>query len=143
MSFIKLVREMDAGDVEWTDAPIMRGPADAAALVMDMADLAQEEMVLICMNTAGRMISREMIHRGGLASSIVEPRAIFMRAILSSAAAIILVHNHPSGNPEPSAEDIAVTRQVVEAGRVLGIPLRDHIIIAGKGWTSLAERGAV
>ena len=66
---------------------------------------------------------------------------MFERAILESAASIICLHNHPSGNLEPSREDIAITRQLVEAGKVLGIPLHDHLILAGRGFTSLAERG--
>ena len=82
-----------------------------------------------------------MASEGGIASSIVEPRLIFRRAILEHAAAVICIHNHPSGNPEPSREDLAVTRQITAAGRVLGVPLRDHIIIAGDTYTSLAERG--
>jgi DNA repair protein RadC len=108
-----------------------------------MRDLAAEEMHLVCLTTAGHLFSREMISRGNLSSSIVDCRMVFQRALLNNAAAIVLVHNHPSGNPEPSPEDIALTRQITEAGRLLGIPLRDHLIIAGDSWTSLAERGAV
>ena len=61
--------------------------------------------------------------------------------MLANAAAILLAHNHPSGNPEPSREDVAVTKQLVEAGRVMGIPVHDHLILGGRGYTSLAERG--
>ena len=73
--------------------------------------------------------------------SIVEPRAVFQKAILENAASVICLHNHPSGNLEPSREDIRITRQLVECGRLMGIPVHDHIIIAGDGFTSLSERG--
>lgn len=66
---------------------------------------------------------------------------MFKAAVLANAAALIVVHNHPSGNPEPSREDIRITRQLVEAGRVMGIPIHDHLIIVDGGYTSLAERG--
>jgi DNA repair protein RadC len=68
---------------------------------------------------------------------------VFRHAIVEHAASVILIHNHPSGNPEPSQEDIAITKQIVEAGKVVGIPVHDHIIIAGGNFTSLAERGLI
>jgi DNA repair protein RadC len=80
---------------------------------------------------------------GGLAASIVEPRQIFKTAILANAAALILAHQHPSGNPEPSREDIRITRQLVEAGKIMGIPIHDHLIITDSQYTSLAERGVL
>jgi len=106
-----------------------------------MSDLKREIFQVILLNTAHVRIADFTASEGGLASSIVEPRLIFRRAILEHAAAIICIHNHPSGNPEPSREDVVVTRQLVEAGRIVGIPVRDHVIIAGDNWTSLAERG--
>lgn len=122
----------------------VRGPGDVAAyMAPKMKDLAVEELHALSLNSAGFVTGRMMISRGGLASSIVEPRVVYSYALSSMSAALVLVHNHPSGNPEPSAEDIAVTRQISEAGRIMGIPLRDHVIIAGDSWTSLAERGAV
>ena len=106
-----------------------------------MADLKREVFRVVLLNTAHVRISDFVASEGGIASSIVEPRLIFRRAILEHAAAVICIHNHPSGNPEPSREDEAVTRQLVQAGQVLGVPLRDHVIIAGDTYTSLAERG--
>ena len=73
----------------------------------------------------------------------MEPRAVFEKAILEHAASIICVHNHPSGNPEPSREDIAITKQLVEAGKLMGVPINDHLIIAGRGYTSFADRGLI
>jgi DNA repair protein RadC len=106
-----------------------------------MADLKREVFKVILLNTAHVRIADFTASEGGLASSIVEPRLIFRRAILEHAAAVICIHNHPSGNPEPSREDILITRQLARAGQVVGIPLRDHIIIAADTFTSLAERG--
>ncbi len=108
-----------------------------------LRDLQQEIFAIVLLNTAGYIVGDYRLSEGGLASSIVEPRAVFRRAILENAAAIICMHNHPSGNPEPSAEDIAITRQLVEAGKLMGIPVHDHIIIAGNTYTSLAERGLI
>ena len=106
-----------------------------------MADLKREVFRVILLNTAHVRISDFVASEGGIASSIVEPRLIFRRAIIEHAAAVICIHNHPSGNPEPSREDVAVTGQLVRAGSVLGVPLRDHVIIAGDTYTSMAERG--
>jgi DNA repair protein RadC len=80
---------------------------------------------------------------GGLSSSVVEPRQIFKTAILANAAAVILAHQHPSGNPEPSREDIQITRQLVEAGNIMGISVHDHLIITESDFTSLTERGVI
>ncbi len=119
-------------------------PEDIAAIYGPlMRDLKREVFKVVLLNTANVVICDYNASEGGLAASIVEPRAVFQRAILENAAALICLHNHPSGNPEPSREDIRVTRQLVEAGKLVGIPVHDHIIIAGKTFTSLAERGMV
>ena len=97
--------------------------------------------VVVHLNTANVIVSDYTVSEGGLAASIVEPRAVFQRAILENAAAIVCLHNHPSGNPEPSREDVQITKQLVEAGKLMGVPVHDHLIIAGRGYTSLAERG--
>jgi DNA repair protein RadC len=108
-----------------------------------MRDLKREIFKVVLLNTANVVLGDFNASEGGLAASIVEPRAVFQRAILENAASVICLHNHPSGNLEPSREDIRITRQLAEAGRLMGIPLHDHIIIAGRGFTSLAERGLV
>jgi DNA repair protein RadC len=82
-----------------------------------------------------------LITRGILDSSLVHPREVFRAAIAEAAAGIIVVHNHPSGDPTPSAEDRAVTRQLVAAGQLLDVPLHDHVIIAGDRFTSFAAQG--
>ncbi len=116
-------------------------PDDVAAVfVPQMRDLKKEVFKIVLLNTANVIVSDYTISEGGLASSIVEPRAIFQRAVLENAAAVICLHNHPSGNPEPSREDIRITRQLTEAGKLMGIPVHDHLIVAGNGYTSMAER---
>ncbi len=117
-------------------------PADVANHFGPMLrDKPVEEFWIVLLNTANVITGYQSLTTGGLAASIVEPRAVFRRAMLDNAAAIICMHNHPSGNPEPSREDVAITKQLVEAGKLMGIPVHDHVIIAGAGYTSLAERG--
>jgi DNA repair protein RadC len=117
-------------------------PEDVAAVYGPlMRDLKQEIFKIVLLNTANVIIGDRTISEGGLAASIVEPRAVFRTAMLENAAALICLHNHPSGNPEPSREDIRITRQLVEVGKLVGIPVHDHLIIAGTTYTSLAERG--
>ena len=106
-------------------------------------DQCQEEFWIVLLSTANTVLALSRLSVGGLAASIVEPRAVFRTAILANAAAIIAVHNHPSTNPEPSREDIRITRQLVEAGRLMGVQVLDHLIITDSGYTSLAERGLV
>lgn len=117
-------------------------PADVAAVYGPLLrDLKREVFKVVLLNTANVITGDYTVSEGGLAASIVEPRGVFLRAVLDNAAAIICLHNHPSGNPEPSREDLRVTRQLVEAGKLMGIPVHDHLIIAGTQYTSLAERG--
>ena len=104
-------------------------------------DLLQEEFWLFPLNAINRLLEPKQISKGILNSSLAHPRECFREAITQSAAAVIFVHNHPSGNPEPSQEDIAITKQLVEAGKIIGITVHDHIIIAADRFTSLADRG--
>lgn len=87
------------------------------------------------------MIGLHVVSVGGLAASIVEPRQVFKAAVLANAAALILAHNHPSGNPEPSKEDIQITKQLKQAAGVMGVAIHDHLIITERSYTSLANRG--
>jgi DNA repair protein RadC len=84
---------------------------------------------------------RVLVSRGSLNASIVHPREVFRPAIISSAASIVLAHNHPSGDPEPSDEDISITRRLAQVGELLGIPVLDHVVIAKRGFVSLRARG--
>jgi DNA repair protein RadC len=102
-----------------------------------LRDLSQEEFHALLLNTQHTVIREVLVTRGILDASLIHPREVFRPAVLAGAAAVILVHNHPSGDPTPSAEDRAVTRQLVEAGRVVGIPVLDHVVVAGLRWCSL------
>lgn len=108
---------------------------------LQLRDLKQEIFMVITLNSANKVIRDRIITKGLLNSSLTHPREVFREAILENAASVILLHNHPSGNLEPSREDISITKQIVEAGKIIGISVHDHIIIAGDGYTSLMERG--
>jgi len=117
-------------------------PADAAEIVREMfRDVPYEMMIVIMLASSSKCVGVSIVSVGILNSALVHPREVFQRAIEKPTSQIILVHNHPSGNGEPSAEDIQITRQVMDAGKILGIPLIDHLIIAGESTTSFAERG--
>jgi DNA repair protein RadC len=123
-------------------APRIREPGDVARLVGDrLRDLPVEEFHLLALDTRSRVLRDVLVTRGLLDSSLVHPREVFRAAIAEAAAGIILVHNHPSGDPTPSPEDRAVTRQLVAAGQLLDLPVYDHVIIAGDRFTSFATAG--
>ena len=122
--------------------PRIREPADVARLLAPrLRDLPVEEFHLLALDTQARVLRQVLVTRGLLDSSLVHPREVFRPAIAEAAAGVIVVHNHPSGDPTPSAEDRSVTRQLAEAGRLLDIPLYDHVIVAGDAWRSLAADG--
>jgi len=106
-------------------------------------DLKKEVFKVLLLNRANRLIREVPVSEGTLDASIVHPRDVFKEAILEPAASIILIHNHPSGNPTPSEEDLRITKQLVEAGRLLGIKVYDHIILAGDQYRSLADEGLI
>jgi DNA repair protein RadC len=120
----------------------IRDPADVARLIGPrLRDLSVEEFHLLALDSQSQVLRDVLVTRGLLNSSLVHPREVFRAAIVEAAAGIIVVHNHPSGDPTPSAEDRAVTRQLVEAGRLLDLPVYDHIIVAGDRFTSFASEG--
>jgi len=106
-------------------------------------DLRKEVFKILLLNRANRLIKEVTISEGTLDASIVHPRDVFREALLEPAAGVILIHNHPSGNPAPSEEDLRLTKQLVEAGRLLGIRVYDHIIMAGESYRSLADEGLI
>jgi len=121
---------------------IIRSPEDGADYVMEeMRHLKQEHFVALFLNTKNQVIHQQTIFIGSLNASIVHPREVFREAVKRSAATIICVHNHPSGDPTPSQEDIHVTRRLVESGKIMGIELLDHIIIGDRKFISLKEKG--
>jgi DNA repair protein RadC len=122
--------------------PRIRDPEDVVRLVAPrLRDLAHEEFHLLALDRQSQVLREVLVTRGLLDSSLVHPREVFRPAIVEAAAGIIVVHNHPSGDPTPSAEDRAVTRQLVAAGRLLDLPVYDHVIVAGDRWCSLAAVG--
>ncbi|WP_080831883.1 RadC family protein [Cohnella massiliensis] len=116
-------------------------PADVYYLVEpEMRFLKKEHFIVLLLNTKNMVMSKELIAMGSLDACIVHPREVFLPAIKRSCASIICVHNHPSGNPEPSEQDIMITNRLIEAGTIIGIEVLDHVII-GHTFVSLKERG--
>jgi DNA repair protein RadC len=130
--------------LQYDERYVIRSPEDGAKYVMeDMRFLSQEHFVCLYLNTKNQVIHRKTVFIGSLNASIVHPREVFKEAIKRSAASIICAHNHPSGDPTPSREDIEVTKRLVECGRMIGIELLDHLIIGDRKFVSLKEKGYV
>lgn len=120
----------------------IRSPEDAANFLMhEMTALQQEHFVVLFLNTKNQVIHKKTIFIGSLNASIVHPREIFREAVKRSAASIICAHNHPSGVPTPSPEDIDVTNRLVEAGNIIGVDMLDHVIIGDHQFISMKEKG--
>ncbi len=118
----------------------VRSPQDVANIFIPrMRGMRKEQFHVLLLNSANKIFRESLVSEGSLNASIVHPREVFRIAVIESAASVIVLHNHPSGNLEPSAEDVEITRQLVEAGRILGIPVHDHIIIAGESFASLRQ----
>ncbi|SMO37504.1 RadC family protein [Melghirimyces algeriensis] len=123
---------------------LIRSPEDVADYVMDeMRYLTQEHFLCLFLNTKNRVIDKQCIFVGSLNSSVVHPREVFREAIRRSSAGVICIHNHPSGDPAPSAEDIQVTERLYKVGRIIGIELLDHIIIGDTRFYSMKEKGII
>ncbi|AZV44576.1 RadC family protein [Peribacillus asahii] len=121
---------------------VIRSPEDGAKYCMEeMRFLTQEHFVCLYLNTKNQVLHKRTIFIGSLNASIVHPREIFKEAFRRSAASIICLHNHPSGDPAPSKEDIEVTKRLVECGKIIGIDLLDHLIIGEHKYVSLKEKG--
>jgi DNA repair protein RadC len=124
------------------DRPSIHSPGDAAALVQyDMSALEQEELRVMILDTRNRVQHVETVYRGSLNSSQIRVGELFKSAIRRSAASILVIHNHPSGDPTPSPDDVAVTRAIVQAGKLLDIDVLDHLVIGRGCFSSLKERG--
>lgn len=130
-----------ASSTRW-ERPVIKSPADVFHLVgEDMRYLDREHFNVILLNTKNHVLGVENVSIGSLNASLVHPRELFKKAILKSAAGIILVHNHPSGDPQPSQEDKQVTCRMAKAGEIIGIEVLDHIVIGDGRFASLRERG--
>jgi DNA repair protein RadC len=124
------------------ERPTIHSPADAAALVQfSMSALEQEELRVILLDTRNRVLHIEAVYRGSVNTSQVRVGELFKSAIRRNAAALVVVHNHPSGDPAPSPDDVAVTRAIVQAGKLLDIEVLDHLVIGQGRYVSLKERG--
>lgn len=124
------------------DAPQIRNPSDAYEFLrIEMEDLEQEQLRALTLNTKNRIISAPMIYQGSVHTTVVRMAEIFRPAILDNATGILIAHNHPSGDPTPSPEDAALTREIVKAGQLLDIDVADHLVIGRGRFVSLKERG--
>jgi DNA repair protein RadC len=143
---LRLIREMtvDPPAVSTGQRTQCRSPRDVFEFMRPHAEREETEVFwILALDTHGGVLfdSPIVITRGILSSSLVHPREVFRAAIIAGAAGVILVHNHPSGDPTPSADDRAVTRQLVEAGRLLDLPVYDHVVVGRGSYLSFAEAG--
>ncbi len=119
--------------------PTITSPADVLGLLTDIKDLRKEYFVALFLNARNQVICRENVSVGSLNASLVHPREVFVPAVGSSAASVILAHNHPSGDVTPSREDIELTRRMVQAGEIMGIEVLDHLIVGSERFLSMKE----
>lgn len=119
----------------------IRNPLDVYNLLKIMTFYEEERCVAILLDTKNKVISQTLVSQGSLNSSILHPREVFAPAVRQKAESIILCHNHPSGDPTPSQEDISISKRLVESGKILGIDLVDSVIIGSGSYISLKERG--
>ena len=124
------------------DRPQVRSPADAAQLLMaEMSLLEQEHLRLILLDTKNRVVGMPTVYIGSLNTTMIRTGELFRYALKANCAALIVVHNHPSGDPTPSPEDVMVTKKIVEGGQLLAIDVLDHLVIGQGRFISLKERG--
>ncbi len=142
MAAVELGRRMSVHNAK--HRTIVSCPEDAAEYAMPRFKNEQREhFAVILLNVKNHILSMPVISIGSLTASVVHPREVFKAAIQQTAAAMILVHNHPSGDPTPSKEDIATTKRLVEAGKLMDIPILDHIILGNDKYISLKEKGVI
>ena len=136
---VRLVRD---GRVATLEPTIIRRPEDTLPMLeAELSELGYEKFIALALNTKNHVTAVLPVSSGSLNASIVHPRELFQRAILANCASLILAHNHPSGDPAPSPEDIALTRKLIEAGLLLDIPVLDHIVLGYGRFVSFKERG--
>ena len=124
------------------EVPVIKSPAEvyqAAKQLLALHEEPEEHFCILCLNTKNKIVGVHTISIGSLNASIVHPREVFKAAMLNNASAIICFHNHPSGDPEPSRDDIETTRRLVDAGEIMGIKVLDHIIIGEQTYLSMKE----
>ncbi|WP_312094218.1 DNA repair protein RadC [Niallia sp.] len=122
----------------------VRSPEDAYKLLKQfLVEVDREYFIVVCLDTKNQPTAINVCHIGSLNASIVHPREVLKPAILSNSASVIVAHNHPSGDSSPSKEDIEVTKRLVEAGKIIGIDVLDHLIVCPENFTSLKEKGLI
>jgi len=137
---LELSKRLEA-DVGEKPQPILKSPEDVAAVVRSqLKGKKKEHFLVLCLDTRNRLINRKLVSIGSLDTSIVHPREVFKEAVSASAASVIFVHNHPSGDPEPSKEDVELTKRLAKAGEIIGIDVLDHIIVCDKSYLSLKAK---
>jgi DNA repair protein RadC len=137
-----LARDSTSGPEEHI---LIRNSRDVASLMAPVLELETVEVCyVVCLTVPLTLIGYHLVSRGSLSEALMHPREVFKAAVLANAAGIVLVHNHPSGNPKPSRADVEITARIKAAGEVMGIELLDHVIIGHHGlYTSLKEKGQV
>ena len=123
--------------------PVIQSVSDVAAQALDIRDKKKEYLLAFFLNARHQLIAKEVISIGTLTASLAHPREIFAPAIGQAAAGVVLVHNHPSGDPSPSDEDVRLTKRIAQAGQIIGIELLDHLILASTGNYSFKSSGAL
>ena len=119
-------------------------PEDVAdAYGPELRNRDQEVFMALALSASNCVIDEAVIHRGGLMASVVDPKTVYSFALQAGAAALLVLHNHPSTNPEPSRADVKITRKLAQGGNALDLPLHDHVIVGGRDFSSLAERGVL
>ena len=126
-------------EVNDTNLPVINTAKDAVAQLSDMHDLKKEHFVVLYLNAKNRLVHKETISMGTLNANLVHPREVFEPALKYSAAQIIAAHNHPSGDPKPSEDDMELTKRLVEAGKMMGIEIMDHVIVSKNSHFSFKE----
>lgn len=129
---------MSSDPLRWT----IRAPRDVAdRLLPEMARLEREELRVLLLNAKNGVIRTSTVYVGNVSAALVRVAELFRDAVRAHAAGLIVVHNHPSGDPEPSPDDLHLTAEAIAAGRLLDLPLLDHVILAADGYVSLRDRG--
>ncbi len=137
---LELSKRLEA-DVGEKPKPMLKSPEDVAAVVRSqLKGKKKEHFLVLCLDTRNRLINCKPVSIGSLDTSIVHPREVFKEAVSSSASSVIFVHNHPSGDPEPSQEDVELTKRLAKAGEILGIDVLHHIIVCDKSYLSLKAK---
>ena len=136
---LKMVKEAS----ELYEVPVIKSPTEVyqvAKQLLALHEEPEEHFCILCLNAKNKIVGVHTISIGSLSASIVHPREVFKAAMLNNASGIICLHNHPSGDPEPSREDIETTRRLVEAGEIMGIRVLDHVIIGEQSYLSMKEK---